>query len=166
MYNKMMLLHGGKKNRRRSNNILRSRRLRHLSGGYSPSPLSPALFADGGNTYAGDMNYKQTGSFSSNQVGGGYGYSTGANNGVFAGSYPEATSVCTASQIDGRGGNNILMGGKRSRNKRRGGSKRSSKKNKRRCGGSKRKGGTKKWRQKGCSTRRSRRKMRGGLILL
>ena len=164
----MLLIHGGKKNRSRHSRQRGSIKSRRLRGGHSPSPLAPASFADGGNTYAGDMNYKQTGSFSSNQVGGGYGYSTGANNGVFAGSYPEATNIYTGLQIDGRGGNNILMGGKRirSRSKRRGGSKRRSKKNKRRCGGSKRKGGTKKWRQKGCSTRRSRRNKKGGLLLL
>ena len=118
---------GGNKRRQRGGNNL---------------PLSPEKYESLGGDPMVPANYaKMPDVFPSNQVGGAaYGYAAGSDVTPYGGSYAPATPVCTGGTIAGRGGNNIMQGGKRS------GSKRSGSK----CSG----GMKKKWRQRGCKSKK------------
>ena len=101
-------------------------------------PLNPENYESLGGDPTVPANYaKMPNVFPSNQVGGAaYGYAAGSDVTPYGGSYAPATPVCTGGTIAGRGGNNIMQGGKRMR-------MRSS------SGGMK-----KKWRQRGCKSKK------------
>ena len=182
----MLAITGGRKNKKNRSLKYRMRKGGNALGGF----LAPADYK-GVATLPGavgvDANFTETPNMppQSKQVGGGYGYSSGSDAGVYGGSYASVTRNCTSLNTDpSRGGNNFMSGGRRRRSRRRSSKRRSSKRrsskrrsSKRRSskkGGSKkrrtskrkskskRRGGSrnKKYRQKGCSKR-----MKGGLIL-
>ena len=173
----MLAITGGRKNKKNRSLKYRMRKGGNALGGF----LAPADYK-GVATLPGavgvDANFTETPNIppQSKQVGGGYGYSSGSDAGVYGGSYASVTRNCTSLNTDpSRGGNNFMSGGRRRRSKRRGskskhrsakkgGSKkrrsskhRSSKRRSSKKGGSR----NKKYRQKGCSKR-----MKGGLILM
>jgi len=115
---------GGSKKQRGGNNL----------------PLNPENYESLGGDPMVSANYaKMPNVFPSNQVGGAaYGYAAGSDVTPYGGSYAPATPVCTGGTIAGRGGNNIMQGGKRMR-------MRSSSSS----GGMK-----KKWRQRGCKSKK------------
>ena len=175
----MLAITGGRKNKKN-----RSLKYRMRKGGNALGIITPADYK-GVATLPGavgvDANFTETPNIppQSKQVGGGYGYSSGGDAGIYGGSYASVTPNCTSLNTDpSRGGNNFMSGGRRRRSRRRSSKRRSSKRrtskrrsSKRRSskkGGSKKrrsskKGGSrnKKYRQKGCSKR-----MKGGLILM
>ena len=117
------------------------------SGGHSPLPLNPEIFESLGGDPTVPANYaKPPNVFPSNQVGGAYGYAAGSDVTPYGGSYAPTTRVCTSGTIAGRGGNNIMQGGKRSSSKR--------SRSKRMRSSSSSGGMKKKWRQRGCKSKR------------
>jgi hypothetical protein len=181
----MLTIHGGRKSKK--NNT--SRRFR---GGCGGCVLSPGAYDGGVGTIAtgGVPNFQGSPNMppKSMMVGGGYGFSNGADVATFGGSYAPFQKMCTAGAVDGRGGNNFMSGGarrtKRSSSKRSGSSKsrkskskrsrsskssksrksksksKSSRSSKSKKGGAKRSKSSKKWKQIGCQ------KMRGGILLV
>ena len=125
-------------------------------GGCGSCVLSPAPF-DGVDITPGGSSPNMLGqpTFSTKQVGGGYGYDNGADASKYGGSYFPVSRACTSHSDGSRGGNNFIGGGKRRSTKRKGGKRKSGK----RSSSTKRKGG-KKWKQRGCK------KIMGGMILL
>jgi len=178
----MLAIHGGRKNKKSRSLKYRMRKGGAALGGFlAPADYTGVATLPG--TVGVDANFTETPNMppQSRQVGGGYGYSSGGDAGVYGGSYASVTRNCTSGNIDpSRGGNNFMSGGMRRRSRRRSskrrGSKRRGSKSKRRSakkGGSKKrrsskrrgskskKGGRKSYKQRGCSKR-----MKGGLILM
>jgi hypothetical protein len=136
---------GGKKHTQRGGNML------------PHNPANIDINASDTNKFPlGAENYGQAPNMFSSNVnpanivqggGAGFGYTTGANTNIYAGSYAPIDRNCTGCEVGGRGGNNFMSGGK---GWKKGGSKKRSRK-----GG---KNYTRK--QKGCSRRGS--KSKGG----
>ena len=150
------------------------RRFNKRGGG----PLSPADFLGAGGDPAMPANYTKfpTTIPTSNQVGGGFGFSAGQEAGTFGGSYAPWARNCTSGAMAGRGGNDVMTGGGMYKNmssamsggrrRKRGGARKSRKTTKGSKKGGAKKGrktkkGGKKYRQRGCSL-----KLRGGNPLM
>jgi hypothetical protein len=153
-----MLVRGGMRKQKKNSND--SRRQKHYKGGCGNMlPLSPFALTEGVNTLgtssgAGAANYTADPAKMgySNQVGGGYGFASGAEDtATYGGNYFPVSTVNTGGAPDNnaRGGNNFNQGGGAKR--RRATKKRS---------GNKKKRTMKKWRQRGCSKKKGGSKCR------
>jgi hypothetical protein len=133
---------GGKKHTQRGGNML------------PHNPANIDINASDTNKFPlGAENYGQAPNMFSSNVnpanivqggGAGFGYTTGANTNIYAGSYAPIDRNCTGCEVGGRGGNNFMSGGK-------GWEKKGGKKHRTSKGG---KNYTRK--QKGCSSSRCR----------
>jgi len=122
-------------------------------------PLSPADFTGGSGASMEPANYTEfpTTIPTSTQVGGGFGFESGAETGTYGGSYAPWSRNCTSGAIVSRGGNDVMSGGRRRKVRK---TKKGSKKGGAKKGRKTKKGG-KKYRQRGCS-----RKVGGTVILM